>query len=113
MDRDPGRMVRLFTTLDQFEAKVAVAKLGAEGIVCELRGGVSSAYPFGPVHVFVEAPNVDEARLILTVEGEDDLTDDAVRQRVMDRRHARARWIAVLGLMVVASFGFARLAMML
>ena len=112
MGRDPAPLVRLFTTLDQFEAKVAVAKLGSEGIVSELRGGVSAAYPFGPVHVFVEADRLDEARDILTVDGEDDLTDDDARRPAMDRRHARARWVAVLGLMVVVIFAFARVAIM-
>jgi hypothetical protein len=112
----PAPLVRLFTTLDQFEAKVAVAKLGAEGIVCELRGGISSAYPFGPVHVYVELTRVDEAREILTVDddGGDGIDFDgaATAERLAHRR-ARTRWVAVLGLLVVVAFGFARLAMML
>jgi hypothetical protein len=110
----PTPLVRLFTTLDQFEAKVAVAKLGAEGIVCELRGGISSAYPFGPVHVYVELTRADEAREILTISDDDGLDFDgaATAERLAQRR-ARTRWVAVLGLLVVVAFGFARLAMML
>jgi hypothetical protein len=112
----PAPLVRLFTTLDQFEAKVAVAKLGAEGIVCELRGGISSAYPFGPVHVYVELTRADEAREILTIgDGEDvdfDFDGTATAERMAHRR-ARTRWVAVLGLLVVVAFGFARLVLML
>jgi hypothetical protein len=56
------RMVRLLTTLDQFEARVLAARLGAEGILWELRGGHDGPYPMGPVHVYVEADDLDRAQ---------------------------------------------------
>jgi len=56
------RMVRLLTTLDQFEARVLVARLGAEGMLWELRGGHDGPYPMGPVHVYVEADDLTRAR---------------------------------------------------
>jgi hypothetical protein len=72
-------MVRLLTTLDQFEARVLAARLGAEGILWELRGGHDGPYPMGAVHVFVEATDLDRAReLIASTEAlpvdADDLT---------------------------------------
>jgi hypothetical protein len=72
-------MVRLLTTLDQFEARVLAARLGAEGILWELRGGHNGPYPMGAVHVFVEAADLDRAReLIASTEAlpvdADDLT---------------------------------------
>ena len=54
-------MVRLLTTLDQFEARVLAARLGAEGVLWELRGGHDGPYPMGPVHVFVEASDLEAA----------------------------------------------------
>jgi hypothetical protein len=56
------RMVRLLTTLDQFEARVLAARLGAEGILWELRGGHDGPYPMGPVHVYVEADDLARAQ---------------------------------------------------
>jgi Putative prokaryotic signal transducing protein len=106
MDGQIAPFVRLFTTLDQFEAKVAAAKLGAEGIVSELRGAVSSAYPLGPVHVFVEADRLDEAREILTVV--DDARPSPVRP---SPRRSATVVIAALGLLVVLGFEIARLVM--
>ena len=61
------RMVRLLTTLDQFEARVLVARLGAEGILWELRGGHDGPYPMGPVHVYVEADDLARAQDLLTI----------------------------------------------
>jgi Putative prokaryotic signal transducing protein len=55
-------MVRLLTTLDQFEARVLAARLGAEGVLWELRGGHDGPYPMGPVHVFVEAADLERAQ---------------------------------------------------
>jgi hypothetical protein len=55
-------MVRLLTTLDQFEARVLAARLGAEGVLWELRGGHDGPYPMGPVHVFVEAAGLERAQ---------------------------------------------------
>jgi hypothetical protein len=56
------RMVRLLTTLDQFEARVLAARLGAEGVLWELRGGHDGPYPMGPVHVYVEHDDLERAR---------------------------------------------------
>jgi hypothetical protein len=58
-------MVRLLTTLDQFEARVLAARLGAEGILWELRGGHDGPYPMGAVHVFVESADLERAHELI------------------------------------------------
>ena len=73
------RMVRLLTTLDQFEARVLVARLGAEGILWELRGGHDGPYPMGPVHVYVEADDLDRARELVALTRELPVEEDAGR----------------------------------
>jgi hypothetical protein len=73
------RMVRLLTTLDQFEARVLVARLGAEGILWELRGGHDGPYPMGPVHVYVEADDLSRAQDLVAMTGELAPEDDEPR----------------------------------
>ena len=58
-------MVRLITVSTGFEAKVIAARLGVEGILWELRGGVDGPYPIGPVHVFVAEQDLSFARQVL------------------------------------------------
>jgi hypothetical protein len=58
-------MVRLLTTSGSFEAKVIAARLGAEGVVWELRGGHDGPYPMGPVHVYVHERDLQTAREML------------------------------------------------
>jgi hypothetical protein len=55
-------MVPLTVTSSAFEAQVLCARLGADGIVTEMRG----AYPLaGPVTVLVEAANAELARELM------------------------------------------------
>ncbi|MFN0088763.1 MAG: hypothetical protein ACKVWR_00615 [Acidimicrobiales bacterium] len=51
-----------------FEAKVLAARLGAEGIVWQLRGNVDSVYPLGGVDVLVAAGDADRAQEMLLVD---------------------------------------------
>jgi len=51
-------MVRLLSTLDQFEARVVAARLGSEGVLWEMRGGHDGPYPMGPVHLYVDAEDL-------------------------------------------------------
>lgn len=60
----PLRMVHLATVQSEFEARVVAARLGAEGVVWELRG-ISSVYPVGAVDVFVESEALASARDML------------------------------------------------
>src|SRR5947208_16918977 len=72
-------MVRLLSTLDQFEARVLVARLGAEGILWELRGGHDGPYPMGPVHVYVEADDLSRAQDLVAMTTELPPEDDETR----------------------------------
>ena len=103
-------MVRLMTADDGFSAKVVAAQLGVEGIVWELRGGVDGPYPFGPVHVFVTAADLDEARAVLAsaapLDEEDD--GDEPRPRGSDRRTMLVG-AAVLGLLALGAAELVRL----
>lgn len=65
-------MVVLTTVSSAFEAKVVVARLGSDGIVCELRGAVDSMYPVGNVTVLVRATDLDTARALLMVDDVED-----------------------------------------
>jgi hypothetical protein len=59
------RMVRLATVQSTFHARVIAARLGAEGMVTELRGNVDGPYPMGDVHVFVAQDDLDGAQELL------------------------------------------------
>ena len=102
------RMVRLLTLDDAFGAKVVAARLGVEGIVWELRGGVDGPYPFGPVHVFVTEEDLAEARAVLAAvapldeEAEEDEPGTAPGEGRSDRR-AMMLGAALLGLLALAA----------
>jgi hypothetical protein len=61
-------MVPLVSPRTAFEAKVVVARLGAEGIVWDLRGGIDGVYPVGTVEVLVAEEDVERARELLLVD---------------------------------------------
>jgi hypothetical protein len=48
--------------LSDFEAKVVTARLGADGILWELRGIVDSMYPLGGIDVLVPVTELEAAR---------------------------------------------------
>jgi len=58
-------MVLVASSPNAFEAKVIAARLGSEGIVWELRGGVDSLYPVGVSEVLVDERDVERARELL------------------------------------------------
>ncbi|MBI2704002.1 MAG: hypothetical protein HYX32_01740 [Actinobacteria bacterium] len=58
------QMVPLVCELSSFEAQLLAARLGAEGMVWELRGG-SSVYPVGWVDVLVDSRDLERARELL------------------------------------------------
>jgi hypothetical protein len=68
-------MVHLASVDTPFEAKVLVARLGAEGIVWELRGA-SDVYPVGQTHVWVDEENVATARELLLTDAVEAVFDD-------------------------------------
>jgi hypothetical protein len=58
-------MVRLASVNSSFHARVIAARVGAEGIVTELRGNLDGPYPMGAVHVFVEEIDLPTAQELL------------------------------------------------
>lgn len=94
-------MVRLLTTTSAFHARVVAARLGAEGILTELRGGDAGPYPVGAVDVYVEAADLDAAReLLLADEVEAALAGDTDEETAAPV--PRTAWL-VAALVVVAA----------
>jgi hypothetical protein len=59
-------MVPLTTVGSAFEGRVVIARLGAEGILAQMRGARDGPYPLpGPVEVLVVSEQVEEARELL------------------------------------------------
>lgn len=75
-----ARMVRLATVGSAFHARVIAARIGAEGILTELRGNVDGLYPsLGAVEVYVsevDLPVAQELLLADEVESAFDECDD-------------------------------------
>ncbi len=63
-------LVLLASGLSDFEAKVLTARLGAEGIVWQVRGIVDSVYPLGDIAVLVREDELAEAMSVLSPAGD-------------------------------------------
>ncbi len=61
-------MVHLRTVPDAFHARVIAARLGADGILTELRGAVGGPYPIGAVSVWVSVHDEPIASELLLVD---------------------------------------------
>jgi hypothetical protein len=91
---------------NEFHARVIAARLGSEGIVTELRGGISSPYPMGEVEVLVSEADFDEAAALLLAddvesafdEPDDDSAESSHRLRLP--AWARIALVVALGLVV-------------
>jgi hypothetical protein len=100
-------MVPLLTVGGAFQAKVVAARLGSEGIVTWLRGGVDGPYPFGDVEVLVDVDDVELARQLLLADQVEAVYDG--RAATAPRRPGRSRvgalarhpWAAVLAIVVM------------
>lgn len=109
-------MVPLVRVGNGFHARVLAARLGSEGIVTQLRGGIDTPYPTGMIEVLVGEDDLEDARAILLADevesafehedaGEpDDETVDAdeVGRPARRRRWATAVAVALAGAVVVA-----------
>lgn len=60
-----ANMVHLRTVSTAFHARVIAARLGADGIVTQLRGSVDGPYPIGDVSVWVTEADADSAKELL------------------------------------------------
>jgi hypothetical protein len=96
-------MVPLATTRSGFEAKVLVARLGAEGIVAQQQGGnADSLYPVGAFDIVVDEGDLERARELLT-DGANDawsLAGDDVPGRDHTQRWMAAIVVVLLGLFI-------------
>ena len=62
------KLVPVAVVPSSFEAKVVAARLGSEGIVCQLRGNVDGMYPLGNTTVLVPEAEVVAARELLAAD---------------------------------------------
>ncbi len=72
-------MVRLVTVNSTFHARVIAARVGAEGIVTDLRGNLDGPYPMGDVHIYVpeeDLPSASELLMADEVESAFDENED-------------------------------------
>src|SRR5205807_1691839 len=95
------RMVHLRTVPNSFHARVIAARLGADGIVAQLRGPVDGMYPIGNVMVFVDEHDLDAARELLLADEVESAFDEVDQGGDGDgggwraRRSAWRTWLTV------------------
>jgi hypothetical protein len=98
-------MVRLATVRSTFHARVIAARLGADGIVTDLRGNVDGIYPMGDVHVFVPEEELESSRELLLADEVESAFDGPADD---DGSTPRELWILLVAVFVVAAVLFAR-----
>jgi hypothetical protein len=102
-------MVRLMTASNPMEARIIAARLGAEGIVWELRGSVDGPLALGPIDVLVDADGFESAKELV-------LADDVASSVDIDAQEAYVTtgrdvlW-AALALLALALFAVVRIAL--
>jgi hypothetical protein len=102
-------MVRLVTASSPMEARVLTARLGAEGIIWEVRGSVDGPLALGPIDVLVDIEEFDTARELLLI----DELESSFAVTADEHAHVTTgRDVLVLGLVLVAVvlFAIARMA---
>jgi hypothetical protein len=97
-------MVHLRTVPDVFHARVIAARLGADGILTELRGAVGGPYPLGTVSVWVTPADEGIARELLLVDELEAVFDEVPEgwEPSGSRRSALVGWTARRVLAAVA-----------
>ena len=99
-------MVRLATVRTTFHARVIAARLGAEGIVTDLRGNVDGIYPMGDVHVFVSEEDLPPAQELLMADEVESAFDDEGSD--VDLSTPRELWVLLVAVLLLAAILFAR-----
>jgi hypothetical protein len=82
-------MVHLRTVHNGFHARVIAARLGADGIVTELRGSVDGPYPVGDVSVWVAEDDAECASELLLADEIEAAFDQADETGPYDGRRRR------------------------
>jgi hypothetical protein len=90
----PAPMVHVRTVTGNFHARVIAARLGAEGIVTELRGNADVFNPFAPVSVWVAEDDAEAAAELLLA----DEVEAAFVPHPDDEEPSRSRQVVLWGL---------------
>ena len=98
-------MVRLATVSHPFHARVIAARVGAEGIVTELRGSVDGPYPMGDVSVYVPEIDLPVAQELLLADEVESAFDD---EQLDDGSTPRELWLVLAAMLVLSALMFAR-----
>ena len=104
------RLVPVVRVSNAFHARVIAARLGSDGIVTQLRGGVDSPYPMGQVEVLVSEGDLDEAAALLLADeveaafGEDEDEDENEDGGAISRRFGLPTWARLLIIAGLALF---------
>jgi hypothetical protein len=101
-------MVPVATAATPFEANVIAARLGAEGLLWELRGNVGGPFAIGPVQVLVAEDDADVARELLLVDEVEAVFEESDVEPA--RRSAIEMWVVVGAIAFSVLFTIARIA---
>jgi hypothetical protein len=99
-------MVRLATVNTTFHARVIAARVGAEGIVTELRGNLDGPYPMGDVHIYVAEDDLPSAQELLMADEVESAFDDA--DEPVDAGPPVELWLVLASILAVAAVLFSR-----
>jgi hypothetical protein len=105
---ESSRMVRLVTVGSTFHARVIAARLGAEGVLCDLRGNVDGPYPMGDVPVYVPEDEVDAASELLLADEVESAFDGGSGAGVGDGGRVWELWVVIAAIVLAASLSLAR-----
>ena len=100
-------MMRVATVATPVHARVIAARLGAEGVVCELRGNVDGIYPMGEVHVFVDADDLPTAQELLLADEVESAFDEPCERSVASWS-AHRWWVLAVAFVLLAALAFSR-----
>jgi hypothetical protein len=97
-------MVPLTSASSPFHARVLAARLGADGIVTTVRGGLDGPYPvLGGIEVLVRADDLEVARVLLLADRvEEVFADDDGGDDSGPLVSAVHRWWLVAALLVIS-----------
>jgi hypothetical protein len=100
-----ARMVHLRTVHTSFHARVIAARLGADGIITQLRGSVDGPYPVGDVSVWVAEDDAECASELLLADEIEAAFDLAEEGEPWDRRGKRPLVLGLSGTQLLAALG--------
>jgi hypothetical protein len=100
-----ARMVHLRTVHNSFHARVIAARLGADGIVTQLRGSVDGPYPVGDVSVWVAEDDVECASELLLADEIEAAFDEAEQTEAGPGPGRRPLLLGLTGTQLLAALG--------